>query len=192
MTHAYEDTYLAEAMNNLGDMFDYAINTLGHEPDQFYSKFIISRMANQFGHGNPKYVAGLSGPELALRVLHKTGCEVVDIPSPPVSTEQTPEFWAGRALAYYQWFTTRTFSYMRGHGLTFARILPLYSTLHASDLSAFVEAADHIINESLCSVRKVQLCKYKRLKSAIHLYSSALCKELIGRCTPPAQPENNA
>lgn len=77
MTRAYEETYLNDAMNNLGDMLDYAICDLGYEPEKFYSQFLESEIAELFGIGAPKFIAGLSGPE----------------------------YWAGWALAYYQWYT---------------------------------------------------------------------------------------
>ena len=60
MIRAYEETYLNDAMNNLGDMFDYALCDLGYEPEAFFSEFLISGVAECFENGNPKYVAGLS------------------------------------------------------------------------------------------------------------------------------------
>lgn len=72
MIHAYEETYLNDAMNNLGDMLDYAINDLGYDLEAFYSQFLISGVAESFAKGNPKYIAGLSGIELASEVIYRT------------------------------------------------------------------------------------------------------------------------
>ena len=72
MTHAYKETYLSDAMNNLGDMFDYAICDLQYNPETFYSQFLNSGVAKAFGGGNPKYIAGLSGIELAIEVIYQT------------------------------------------------------------------------------------------------------------------------
>ena len=74
MTHAYNELYLDDAMKNLGDMIDYAIQACGYEPDEFFSLFIASGIATQFETGNPKYVTGMSGVELAQAVL----CKVYD------------------------------------------------------------------------------------------------------------------
>ena len=35
VTHAYNESYLNDAMNNLGDMFDYADSVLGFKGDKF-------------------------------------------------------------------------------------------------------------------------------------------------------------
>ncbi len=35
-TRAYEETYLNDAMNNLGDMLDYAVNDCGYDPEVFF------------------------------------------------------------------------------------------------------------------------------------------------------------
>lgn len=35
MTHAYDEQYLSDAMNNLGEMMDYAVNTCHFEINEF-------------------------------------------------------------------------------------------------------------------------------------------------------------
>ena len=72
MMHAYPETYLNDAMNNLGNMFDYGLVDLHYDPERFYEQFLTSGVAKQFEQGNPKYVAGLSGPELAIEVIYRT------------------------------------------------------------------------------------------------------------------------
>ena len=72
MTHAYSELYLDDAMNNLGDMVEYAVCDLGFDPDEFFGWFISSGIASKFEKGNPKYIAGLSGFELAEAVLRET------------------------------------------------------------------------------------------------------------------------
>ena len=36
MAHAYSESYLDDAMQNLGDMLDYAIVDCGYAPDEFF------------------------------------------------------------------------------------------------------------------------------------------------------------
>lgn len=143
MTHAYEETYLEDAMNNLGDMFDYAINDCGINGDDFFSHFIISGVADAFERGNPKYVAGLSGPELASEVIFRTQKQR-PATQPSEDSDKSPEYWAGWILAYYQWFTARRFTDIRKLGLTIERLLYLYPTLHEADVSKFVDVAEQI------------------------------------------------
>lgn len=147
MTRAYEETYLKDAMNNLGDMLDYAICDLGYEPEKFYSQFLASEISELFGIGAPKFIAGLSGPELAIEVIYRTEGRR---PNGEVSEEieKSPEYWTGWVLAYYQWYTAYSFADLQKRGLTISRVLDMYSVFHEADLSKFVFAADRIVKNS--------------------------------------------
>ena len=144
MMRAYEETYLDDAMNNLGDMFDYAVNDCGYDSEEFFTRFVVSGIAAAFERGNPKYVAGMSGPELASEVVFRTEKKRLELPASEDS-DKSAEYWAGWALAYYQWHSARRFSDMRKCGLTMGRMISLYPTLHEADLSKFVDVADGII-----------------------------------------------
>ena len=72
MTNAYSELYLDDAMNNLGDMVEYAVCDLGFAPDEFFGWFTTSGIASKFEKGNPKYITGMSGFELAEAVLKAT------------------------------------------------------------------------------------------------------------------------
>ena len=145
MIRAYDETYLDDAMNNLGDMFDYAVIDCGYEAEDFFSHFIISRVAAAFERGNPKYIAGMSGPELASEVIYRVFRARPDIPASE-NADKSPEYWAGWILAYYQWYSARGFKFMRDNGLNMERVLRLYPTLHEADLTKFVDIADQIIH----------------------------------------------
>lgn len=162
MIRAYEETYLNDAMNNLGDMFDYAICDLGYDPEIFFSQFLISGIAGYFEKGNPKYIAGLSGIELADEVIYRTEGKRPNAESSEV-IDKSPEYWSGWILAYYQWYTAYSFSYLNKRGLSISRILSLYSTLHEADLSKFVSVADGIIEKSkdddVSNLKKIRQAK---------------------------------
>ena len=148
--HAYDETYLDDAMNNLGDMLDYAVNDCGFDAEEFFSQFIVSGVAEAFEKGNPKYVAGLSGPELASEVVYRTVRSRLDTPSAE-NIDKSPEYWSGWILAYYQWQSIRRFSDMQKNGLTINRVLSLYPTLHEADISKFVSIADQIIKNNMAA-----------------------------------------
>ena len=150
MTHAYAETYLDDAMNNLGDMFDYAVNDCGYDAEEFFLHFIVSGVAAAFEKGNPKYVAGLSGPELASEVIYRTYRERPDTP-PSDDIDKSAEYWAGWIMAYYQWCSSRRFIDMHKKGLTMNRVLGLYHPLHEADVTKFVAVADHIIDKNSAS-----------------------------------------
>ncbi|MBQ6660384.1 MAG: helix-turn-helix transcriptional regulator [Lachnospiraceae bacterium] len=146
MMRAYEETYLSDAMNNLGDMFNYAICDLGYDAEEFYSRFLVSGVAEKFGEGNPRYVAGFSGAELAGAVLCATEGKRPE-KRPSVACGRSPEYWSGWILAYYQWFTGRSFAYMKKRGMTFSKVMSLYPTLHEADVTKFASVADKIIEK---------------------------------------------
>lgn len=60
-----------------------------------------------------------------------------------------PEYWAGWALAYYQWLTRRSFAFMHRKGLGIKEVIAMYYPLHEADISKFVDAADNIA-ASMC------------------------------------------
>jgi Predicted transcriptional regulators len=141
MTHAYSETYLEGAMENLGDMLDYAMNDCGYGGDEFMELFLFSGIAEEFGNGNPKYVAGLSGPELAQRVITATIRDRVTTP-PSQAISKSPEYWTGWALAWYQWYSGKPFSSLFRYGFTASWLLRRYSTLHEADLTKLAQVAD--------------------------------------------------
>ena len=147
MMRAYFDEYLDDAMNNLGDMFDYAVNDCGYDAEEFFTHFIVSGVAAAFEKGNPKYVAGLTGAELASEVVYRTQKTRLDT-EPSEDIDKSPEYWAGWILAYYQWHTARRFDYMRKNGLNMERVLLLYPLLHEADVTKFVDVANQIIEKN--------------------------------------------
>jgi len=134
-------------MNNLGDMFDYAVHDCGLEPEDFFSFFLVSGVAESFGRGNPKYVAGLSGPEIGNEVLLRTKGFRPDVEISE-NIDKSAEYWAGWILAYYQWYTGRSFEQLHGSGLTMEYLLGVYPTLHEADITKFVEVANRHVERS--------------------------------------------
>lgn len=146
MMNAYSELYLDDAMHNLGDMLEYAVCDLGYDPDQFWDWFISSGIADKFEKGNPKYIAGMSGFELAEAVLRETNikCEKKE---PTYIEFKGREYWGGWILAYYQWITGKRFEDIVKGGLTLSKVFSMY-ILHEADESKFVEAANDILKRN--------------------------------------------
>ena len=53
--YAYSELYLPLAQRVMGDMYDYAVNTIGMKLHEFHKLFMISKMADQFEIGNSTY-----------------------------------------------------------------------------------------------------------------------------------------
>ena len=159
--HAYNELYLDDAMQNLGDMVEYAVCDLGFDPDEFFEWFISSGIASRFESGNPKYVTGMSGYELAEAVLRETNVSY-EKKEPSYLDFKGREFWAGWILAYYQWITNQRFEDIVNEGLTLSTVFSMY-ILHEADISKFVESANEIIERNK-NKRKSKLSKIRKAR----------------------------
>ena len=171
MTHAYSELYLDDAMNNLGDMVEFAVCDLGFDPDEFFGWFISSGIASKFEKGNPKYIAGLSGFELAEAVLRETNVSY-EKREPSYIEFKGREYWAGWILAYYQWETGKRFEDIVKYGLTLSTVFSMY-ILHEADESKFVDAANELIarnkekrKSKLSDIRKARGFTQQQLSKA--------------------------
>lgn len=151
MIHAYAEEYLSDAMNNLGEAFDYAVNACHIEMQTFMDLFVASGFADAFGNGSPKIVAGLSGTELVMEILTKAGLER-EFPAPQEKYEYNAEYWCGWILAYYQWQTGRSFKDIKDL-VSMKEILKLYPTLHEASEEKFVDTLNSIIKRKTITTR---------------------------------------
>ena len=169
MIRAYNETYLNDAANKFGNMMDYAVNDCYLDGGQYLQMFISSGLAQQFEHGNPKVIAGMSGIEIAMQSIQAATGKAPKIYAQNV-TYRTAEFWGGWALAQYQWYTARSFAEILRF-LPFVDILNLYPTLHEADITKFYEIADEVYT------RKYPQTKLKRIREAAGLSQSQLAAE---------------
>lgn len=72
MMNAYHEMYLRSAMTNLANMFDFAISDFGLGRDDFVSMFLSSMTCRRLENAEPKYLTGMCGEELAMRVIEET------------------------------------------------------------------------------------------------------------------------
>ena len=141
--NAYNKIYLDDAMQTAGAMMDCAVNTLGCPAEEFCARFLSSGIADSFSLGDVAFIVGKSGVELALEVLRRTGCDIAGCDG-SVSMS-TPEYWAGWALAYYQWWSSLSFKQLSRLGLDMNIVIAMFNPLHEADLSVFCERADEIV-----------------------------------------------
>lgn len=140
MTHAYREYYLEDAMEVLGAMLEDAVMLFKVPLERFWALFLASPLSERFAAGDPLVLAGMSGWELAVRVLEEAG---VSFPHerPETLRSRTPEYWAGWALAQYQWYRGFSFAEIE----TFAplkSIVALYAPFHEMDMSRFHDELD--------------------------------------------------
>ena len=140
---AYDESYLNDAMDTLGEMLDYAIIDCGYGADEFFGWFTSSGIAEHFEKCIPKFVAGMSVVELAREVIFRTtGRREVRPATQPL--DRSPEYWTGWILAYYQWYRALRFADIADGGLPPSAVLSRY-ILHEADITKFVETADRAL-----------------------------------------------
>lgn len=155
--HAYDELYLPGAQNIFGYAVDFAIKTLALAPSVFGNALAVSNSAKQFSEGNPRYVAGMNGCELARAILDDVGMSYPEVED-EMYLDKSPEFWAGWALAYYQWSTGLSFMDIL-HTVSLNDIIRMYPLYHEMDLTHFEDHLNHLFKEAhpqkrLCERRK--------------------------------------
>ena len=145
MIRAYDESYLQTAQNILGHAVDYAVMTLNIDPDTFGLTFAVSDISKQFAKGNPRYVAGMNGCELTRLVLDETHTAYT-LTEDIMYLDKSPEYWAGWALAFYQWYSARSFMDIMT-AVPMSHIISLYPVYHEMDVTKFAEHMNNLIRE---------------------------------------------
>lgn len=151
MTHAYSELYLNDAKDCLADMLDYTINDCSLECDWVASLFITTGYAQKFETGNPSILSGMSGVELGKLILKKAYSKK-EVPEVKFREERSPEYWAGWALAEYQWFSGRRFKDIFER-VPLSKIIDMYSVYHEMDISQFINTMEKFYNDVFLETR---------------------------------------
>lgn len=168
MIHAYDKEYLYHAQKNLGHMVDFAVNTCEIDIDDFFHMFFASDVCEQFENGNPAYIAGKTGCELARMIVWQTKGEELQ-EQDVMYLDKSPEYWMGWILAYYVWVKNYKFDYVL-HAIPPEEMLGMYDTLHEADVSKFVDIVDERLStyydqtaltrmRTLCGISQIELSK---------------------------------
>ena len=140
MTPAYSELYLGDASLALGSMLESVVYLFGVELGAFWRLFLASHVSDDFAHGLSGTVSGKSGWELAAEILDDAGVEFRrEKPRPVISRSR--EFWAGWALAQYQWKSGLMFGEIERFA-PLKDILLMYSPYHEMGIDQFIEAID--------------------------------------------------
>lgn len=137
MIRAYNEFYLSDAKQNLAEFFDYAINACKFDANWFSKVFVQSGYADKFERGNPAIVAGMSGVELAKRVIMYAYPDR-RFPEKVLSEARSNVYWAGWVLAEYQWAAGKRFKDIFSR-ISLSEIISMYSVYHEMDIGCFIE-----------------------------------------------------
>jgi DNA-binding XRE family transcriptional regulator len=156
---------------SLAWMFDYAVNGCELELDNFYQYFLRSTYSKRFAYGESSVIAGMSGVELAYRVMqeHDTGTVFVE---PVFSIERSPEYWLGSYLAYYQWYRNLPFSQITER-VGIDDIQLMYKKYHEMDVGQFVDGLD----EMRADARMRQITRLQEYRRRLQISQKELAEQ---------------
>lgn len=150
MTHAYDSIYLEDATDNFAVMLDFGCKLYNGDIQAFYSRALSTNILAEFSNGNPKYIAGMSGIELALKIVEQSQLEAIHCESYEIREDNSAEYWTGWALARLQWEIGLSFNTIE-HYMPITHILNMYVTMHEADISKFIGIAINIIQSGISS-----------------------------------------
>lgn len=138
--NAYREMYLNRVTGNMASMFDFAINDFGIPGEDFAHMFAGSQTARRIEAGEPQYLIGMCGEEIALRVIEET-TGITPEAEAGERLDRTPDYWCGCVIGYYQW--TRGISFKGVFKVaSYSEIGAMYPVLHEADISKFANVMD--------------------------------------------------
>lgn len=169
MIHSYDEIYTVKAQTALGQMLRYAVEDLQMGLNEFWDMFLISGIADLFGKGDYRFLVGMSGVETAWEVVWRmTGAWPQTKPS--FHLEKSPVYWTGWILAWYQWYSGRSFRRI-DEFLKPEQVKEMYSPYHEMDSLQFADAAEEIRR------KKETVTRLKMYRERIGLSQSELARE---------------
>ncbi|MCR5223232.1 MAG: helix-turn-helix domain-containing protein [Lachnospiraceae bacterium] len=171
MIRAYSELYLTDARRCLANCLDYAVYSLGYSLTDFYNLFAKSDLATRFEKGDPFIISGHSGVELALLIMERDKGES-EYKERLLHFGKSPEYWAGWALAFYQWFSACSFR-MLDQEIPITVVLDMYTKYHEMDIMQFVDRINEIR-------QKDRLTTYLKMYRELRGYSQKELASLTG------------
>ena len=134
MIYAYDESYLSDVQKNLGFFFQFLLWNLKLSPEETQKIFLDSQIPRQIEIGNPDFLCGKSGFELAMLALPQKALteEIKKAVEEPFYAQT--EYWAGFVLAYCQWKNNIPFSKIL-QNYPLERLLQSYHLLHETDIT---------------------------------------------------------
>lgn len=139
MIRAYDEIYLAQARTSIARMLDYAVHDLKYELAEFWQLFVSSEICYRYEKGEPRVLAGMSGVEIARAV---TGRFV----EPRFTISRSEEYWAGWAIAYFQWATSLSFAEITSV-VPIEEVRSMYAPFHEMDILQFYDRMCELYSE---------------------------------------------
>ncbi|MCI5831168.1 MAG: helix-turn-helix transcriptional regulator [Treponema sp.] len=166
---AYSELYLDDVKELLSEFFDYLINDCKFDAAFVSDMFVNTGLSAQVEIGNPAYISGMSGIELAALTVKLTFAQMPQLPEVKTKDYRSAEYWAGWALAQYQWQNARRFKDIFER-VPFNEIIGMYPVYHEEDITDFISAMDERYTSAFKETR------LKRLREASGMSQSQLAE----------------
>ena len=145
MMPAYQEMYLSRAQQVVGEVFEFGINHFNISGKLFLQMFVVSSASKRLEVGEPSYIAGKSGKDIAYEIINETYGKMIMEDKGDYITNSI-EYWIGWAVAYYQWYSSRKYSEIF-QVVSYEDLLRMYYTIHEADITKFVEVLNEKIKE---------------------------------------------
>ena len=109
MSLPYPESFLSHAQDNLGEMFDYAVNTKDYDINNFHKLFLKSSVSNYFENGNIQFILGMTGIELFYHIVWELKIKTEDFQYGCHIATSSDEYRAGSLLAFFQYWSNKSF-----------------------------------------------------------------------------------
>lgn len=152
----------------LSDAFDYAVNVCHIPGNDFVAMFVASSVSKRMENGEPACLAGKSGIELVVEIAAETKGEELEIEIQEHFGRSTA-YWIGWAVAYYQWYSDRTYGDIF-KAVSFEDLQVMYYTLHEADVTKFADVMDTRMREYFTDTN------LKRIRTAYGLTQAELAE----------------
>ena len=167
MIHAYDKIYVDHARKTLARMLDYMVNDMNYKLSEAFHMFISSGYAKLFSKGDPSVIVGKSGVEIAYDILRNYN---IELKTPTFTMDRSEEYWIGWSLAYYQWYSDRSFTDII-NTISIDEIQSMYSPYHEMDIQHFVNHMESLFKE------RVKDTNLKRRRLKLNMTQKELAEE---------------
>ena len=184
MIHAYDEQYLLGAKKRLSIVVDYLAYDCECSDKEIEKILGKSKYLKMFAEGNPLYLAGMSGVELA-KLVASEFLDANKLTKYEPSLEKSPEYWAGWVLAAYSWYSFKDLERIL-YAVSFTEILKMYPVYHEMDINRFYEAMDEkvkrgTVETNLKTIRQLRELSQSQLSklSGVSLRSIQLYEQKV-------------
>ena len=139
MAEAYSKLYVEDAQDVIPESFSFATYYLKLSLEEYVEKFLAFEYIHLLETGNPHYLSGMSGIELAEEITN-TYLERRHYDYIPYGRD----YWIGWIVAYYQWSRNVTYKTIFSK-FSLERFIMAYPTFHEQDEYKMYEYMDEII-----------------------------------------------